>query len=259
MPDRTSHEPGTLSWSDLATTDQEGAKAFYGGLFGWEYDEAPIGEGQTYSMAKHRGRAAAAIATQQEDETANGIPPHWNVYVTVDDVDAVSEKAGEAGGNVLAGPFDVMDVGRMSVVADPTGAVLCLWQPGTSIGAEVVNEPGALAWADTATTDADASQAFYGSLLGWRFEQMSEEPPYWVIWNGERTNGGMTVPPEGVPSNWFPYFAVDDVDATIEAAEAAGGNPFLGPIDVPNGGRFVLIMDPQGAAFAVLSSQNFDD
>ena len=137
--------------------------------------------------------------------------------------------------------------------------MLCLWQPGTSIGAEVVNEPGALAWADTATTDADAAQAFYGSLLGWRFEQMSEEPPYWVIWNGERTNGGMTVPPAGVPSNWFPYFAVDDVDATIEAAEAAGGNPFLGPIDVPNGGRFVLIMDPQGAAFAVLSSQNFDD
>ena len=122
---------------------------------------------------------------------------------------------------MLAGPFDVMDVGRMSVVADPTGAVLCLWQPGTSIGAEVVNEPGALAWADTATTDAAAAQAFYTALLGWRFEQMSEAPPYWVIFNGERNNGGMTVPPPGVPPNWFPYFAVDDVDAAI--ARGAGG------------------------------------
>ena len=123
---------------------------------------------------------------------------------------------------MLAGPFDVMDVGRMSVVADPTGAVVCLWQPGTSIGAEVVNEPGALTWADTATTDAQAAQAFYTALLGWRFQQISEAPPYWVIFNGERNNGGMTVPPPGVPSNWFPYFAVSDVDAAIEAAKAAG-------------------------------------
>jgi uncharacterized protein len=259
MPDRTSHTHGTLSWADLATTDADAAKSFYAGLFGWEYDDQPAGEGVIYSMAKLRGRAAAAISPQQPDEATQGIPPHWNVYVTVDDLDAVSAAVGEHGGQVLAGPFDVLDVGRMSVISDPAGAVLSLWEPKSSIGAEVVNEPGALAWADTATTDPDASQAFYSSLLGWRFEQMSEEPPYWVIFNGERSNGGITAPPPGVPSNWFPYFAVDDVDAAIETAQAAGGNPFVGPVDVPNGGRFALIQDPQGAAFAVLSSQNFDD
>jgi uncharacterized protein len=257
MPERTSHKHGTISWADLATTDQDGAKAFYGRLLGWEYDDQPIDENTTYSMAKVGGRAAAAISPQQPDEATQGIPPHWNVYVTVDDVDAVSGRVGEAGGNVLAGPFDVMDVGRMSVIADPAGAVLCLWQAKTSIGAEVVNEPGALSWADTATTDPDAAQAFYSSLLGWRFEQMSEEPPYWVIFNGERSNGGMTAPPPGVPSNWFPYFVVEDVDADAETARAAGGNPFVGPMDVP-GGRFVLIMDPQGAAFGVLSGEMDD-
>ena len=259
MPERTSHKPGTLSWADLATTDQEGAKAFYGGLFGWEYEDVPVGEGQTYSMAKLGGRSAAAMATQQPGETAAGIPPHWNVYVTVEDVDAVSGSASDYGGTVLVGPFDVFDAGRMSVIAGPDGAVLCLWQPGTSIGAEVVNAPGALSWADTATTDAEAAQGFYISLFGWDFDQMSEEPPYWVISNDGRSNGGMTVPPPGVPSNWFPYFAVDDVDMAIEQARDAGGNPFLGPIDVPNSGRFALIQDPQGAAFAVLSSANFDD
>jgi predicted enzyme related to lactoylglutathione lyase len=258
MPERTSHAAGTISWADLATTDQDAAKAFYGELFGWEYEDQPIDENTTYSMAQIGGRAAAAISPQQPDETAQGIPSHWNVYVTVADVDAASAKAGEAGGNVLAGPFDVFDVGRMSVVADPAGAVLCLWQPKTSIGAEVVNEPGALTWADTATTDPDAAQAFYSALLGWRFEQMSEEPPYWVIFNGERSNGGMTRPPEGVPSSWFPYFGVPDVDATVEQARGLGGNPFVGPIDVPNGGRFALIMDPQGAAFAVLTG-DMDD
>jgi predicted enzyme related to lactoylglutathione lyase len=257
MPDRTSHKAGTISWADLATTDPAAAKEFYGGLFGWEYDDLPAGEGVTYSMAKLGGRSAAAISPQQPDEAAAGIPPHWNVYVTVDDVDATTGSVSEHGGNVLAGPFDVLEAGRMAVVADPAGAVVCLWQAGASIGAEVVNEPGALAWADTATTDAEAAQAFYSGVLGWRFDQMSEEPPYWVIFNGERSNGGMTVPPPGVPPNWFPYFAVTDVDAAMAAAQEAGGQPFMGPIDVPNG-RFALIQDPQGAAFAVLTG-DFDD
>jgi predicted enzyme related to lactoylglutathione lyase len=258
MPERTSHAPGTISWADLATSDQAAAKEFYGRLFGWDYEDMPAGEGVVYSMAKLGGRSAAAISPQQADEAAQGIPPHWNVYVTVEDVDTSAGKVGEAGGNLLAPPFDVFDAGRMAVIADPTGAALCLWQAGTSIGAEVVNEPGALTWADTATTDATAAQAFYTSLFGWRFDAMSEEPPYWVIWNGERTNGGMTVPPPGVPPNWFPYFAVADVEAAMGAAQEAGGQPFVGPIDVPNGGRFALIQDPQGAPFAVLIG-DFDD
>jgi predicted enzyme related to lactoylglutathione lyase len=258
MGERTSHKPGTISWTDLATTDQTAAKEFYSALFGWEYDDQPAGEGVTYSMAKLGGRSAAAISPQQADETAQGIPPHWNVYVTVEDVDASTAKVGEAGGRVLAGPFDVFDAGRMTVLADPLGAVLCLWQAGTSIGAEIVNEPGSLTWADTATTDAEAAQAFYTALFGWRFDQMSEEPPYWVIWNGERTNGGMTLPPPEVPANWFPYFAVEDVEAAMQAAQAAGGQPFVGPVDVPNGGRFALIQDPQGATFAVFAG-DFDD
>ena len=257
MAERTSHKAGTISWTDLATTDQDAAKAFYAGLFGWEYDDQPIDENTVYSMAKLGGRSAAAISPQQPDETAAGIPPHWSVYVTVDDVDAASGSVAESGGTVLAGPFDVMDVGRMSVVAGPDGAVLCIWQAIKSIGAEVVNQPGALTWADIATSDAEGTQAFYSSLFGWSFAKMSEAPPYWVISNAGRSNGGMTVPPPGVPSNWFPYFGVDDVDATIEAARAAGGNPFIGPIDVPSG-RFALLQDPQGAAFAIVQSE-FDD
>jgi predicted enzyme related to lactoylglutathione lyase len=258
MPERTSHPPGTISWTDLETTDQEGAKAFYGGLFGWEYEDMPVGEGAAYSMAKLNGRSAAAMSGQRAEDAERGVPPHWNVYVTVEDVDATTAKVGEAGGQVFAEPFDVFDAGRMSVIADPAGAVLCLWQPGTSIGAEVVNEPGALTWADTATTDAPAAQAFYSAVLGWRFETMSEAPPYWVIFNGDRSQGGMTVPPPGVPSNWFPYFAVEDVEASAQAAQETGGTPFMGPIDVPNGGRFVLLQDPQGAAFAILQGEHDD-
>ena len=255
--ERTSHPPNTISWTDLATSDPNGAKEFYAGLFGWEYDDQPAGEGVVYSMAKLRGRSVAAISPQQPDEAAQGIPPHWNVYVTVEDVDASARQVPEAGGQLFAGPFDVFDAGRMAGLADPAGAALCLWQPVTSIGAELVNGPGAMSWADCATTDPAAAQAFYSSLLGWRFDQMSEEPPYWVIWNGERTQGGMTQPPGGVPSNWFPYFGAIGVDETMQIAQTLGGHPFLGPIDVPNG-RFALIQDPQGAAFAILEGE-YDD
>ena len=121
----------------------------------------------------------------------------------------------------------------------------------------MVNEPGALTWADLATTDAQAAQAFYSAVLGWRFESMSEEPPYWVIFNGERSQGGMTVPPPGVPSNWYPYFGAIGLEETLQIAESFGGKPFLGPIDVPNG-RFALLQDPQGAAFAILEG-DYDD
>jgi predicted enzyme related to lactoylglutathione lyase len=258
MGARTSHPPGTISWTDLATSDQEGAKQFYAMLFGWEYEDMPAGEGVTYTMAKLQGRSAAAISPQQADEAAQGIPPHWNVYVTVEDVDATAGKVADAGGQLLAPPFDVFDAGRMAVLADPAGAVLCLWQPGTNIGAEIVNVPGAMTWADCASTDPEAAQAFYSSLLGWRFDKMSDEPPYWVIFNGERTQGGLTQPPGGVPSNWYPYFGVIGIEETMQIAEASGGNPFLGPVDVPNGSRFALIQDPQGAAFATFEG-DYDD
>src|SRR5215210_1092917 len=258
MPERTSHAPGTISWTDLATSEQEAAKTFYAGLFGWEYDDQSVGDGITYSMAKLGGRSAAAINQQREDEAAQGVPPRWNLYITVDDVDARAQAVPQHGGQVFAEPFDVFDAGRMTVIADPAGAVVSLWQPGTSIGAEIVNEHGALTWADTATPDVASAQAFYSALLGWRFETMSEEPPYWVIFNGDRSQGGMTKPPPEVPPNWFPYFAVADAEATAEAAREAGGQPFMGPVDLPNGGRFVLIQDPQGAPFGI-SQAEFDD
>src|SRR3954462_2535215 len=153
MGNRTSYAHGTFSWVDNATTDQEGAKSFYSTLFGWDYDDTPVGEGIVYSLAKLCGDVVGAIGPQQQDEISQGIPPHWNNYISVDDVDAVSARVAELGGNLVAPPFDVMDVGRMSVVIDPTGGVLCLWEARTNIGASVVNEHGALCWNDLSTGD----------------------------------------------------------------------------------------------------------
>ena len=259
MGKRTSHPHGAFSWADNATTDQDGSKAFYTAVFGWDYRDAPIGDGAVYSMALKDGVEAAAIAPQQPDEPSQGIPPHWNNYVTVDDVDAVSARVNELGGNLVVPPFDVMDVGRMSVLVDPVGGVLCLWEARESIGARVVNEPGALSWNDLNTQDVEAAKTFYGELFGWTFEKIPNiEVDYWVIKNGDRSNGGIVGVHEGIPSFWVPYFGVDSIDAAIETVKANGGKVFVEKTPTGGNNSFAVLSDPIGAAFAIVEG-DFDD
>ena len=253
MGERDRYEQGTFSWTDLTTPDTQASKDFYGGLFGWDYSDNPIPDGGVYVMASIGGRAAAAMFETSERH------PAWASYVTVDDVDAATAKAGELGANVLAEPFDVMDVGRMSTIQDPTGAVFCLWQPRTSIGAEIVNVHGALSMNQLNTSDPEAAERFYGELFGWRLDKVSEEPAYWGIRLGDRLNGGMMTLPPGapMPSHWLVYFGIDDLDAGAERIGSSGGTVMIGPQEVP-AGRFVVAQDPQGAFFALFAG-TFDD
>jgi predicted enzyme related to lactoylglutathione lyase len=249
MGERTSYPPGTFSWAELATSDADAAKAFYALLFGWEYQDNPAGEGQIYSMAKRDGHSVAALfaATDQ--------PPHWNCYVTVASADETAQKAKDAGATVVADPFDVMEVGRMAVIADPTGASLCLWEPRAHIGATLVNTPGSMTWNDLVTPDPEPAVEFYGKLFGWTFEEIPGAGGYRVIRNGERSNGGV-FPREG-PSNWMPYFGHDDVERLVGEIEGLGGRLYNGPVHVP-AGTFAVLADPQGAVFAALTGE-YDD
>ncbi|HYZ28157.1 MAG TPA: VOC family protein [Thermoleophilaceae bacterium] len=256
MGERTSYPHGTFSWVENATTDQDGAKRFYTALFGWEYDDSPVGDGVVYSMAKLRGSYVAAIAPQRQEEREMGVPPHWNSYVTVDDIDAASAHVEELGGKLLAPPFDVMEVGRMSVLSDPTGAVLCLWQPRQHIGAGLVNVPGAFSWNELGTRDPVAAEAFYSSLLGWEFERMDAGPvEYWTIRNAGRENGGMRrmgdETPADVPPHWLVYLAVEDIDASESVVADGGGRTIVPKTEAGPGNAFAVFADPPGATFGV--------
>jgi predicted enzyme related to lactoylglutathione lyase len=267
MGKRSSYEPGTFSWVDLATTDPEAAKAFYGGLFGWEAEDMPIPDGGVYSMMKLGDETVAAISAQQQQQRDAGIPPYWFNYVTVAGADAAAEAVKQAGGSVHLEPFDVMTAGRMAVVADPTGAMLGLWEPRDHIGATLVNVPGGLAWNELATNDVPAAQAFYEQVFGWKVEPMDTGggPPYWMIGHeggGSGRNGGIReLAPEqaeaGIPPHWLPYFGVASTDGAVETATASGGQVMFGPVDLP-AGRIAVFADPQGAAFAVFQGE-FDD
>jgi predicted enzyme related to lactoylglutathione lyase len=248
MGERTSYPAGTFSWSDLQTDDLDRAKSFYADLFGWSYDDIPIGEGAVYSMAKVQGKSVAGLGERQNES----IPPHWNVYVTVDDADAVAARAGELGANVIAPPFDVFDAGRMAAFADPQGAILSIWQARQSIGAELVNEVGALTWNDLMSPDIPAASDFYRQLFGWDISEIEgAEGQYWSITNDGRMNGGIMATPEGGHPVWNLYFAVEDVDAAIAKAGELGGRTIAPRMDVPNGTSFAVLSDPSGAVFSV--------
>jgi hypothetical protein len=258
MPERTEYKHGSFSWVDLGTTDAAAAKKFYGPLFGWTFDDRPAGPGMTYTMCKLGDRDAAALYEMGPD--MQGVPPHWASYITVNDVDATAKKANANGGKVLKEPFDVMDVGRMAVIQDPTGAVLCLWQGKKHVGAGVFHDPGAITWVELYTTNVDAAGKFYIQTIGWDAEAVDMGPTgtYTLLGlPGEgksgQIGGMMAMPPnmKGVPSNWLPYFAVADCDASAKKAVELGGKLAMPPTDIPNIGRFAIVQDPQGAAFAI--------
>jgi predicted enzyme related to lactoylglutathione lyase len=256
MGERTRYAPGTFCWTDLTTTDQPAAKAFYAGLFGWEAEDVPIGDSAVYSMQRIRGKAVAAISPQPQQQRDAGAPPAWNSYVSVESADDVVARAGELGATMHAPAFDVMQAGRMGVIQDPQGAYFCAWQPHQSIGAELVNEPGTLVWNELGSPDLDASSAFYSSLFGWEIAQFEGSPePYLSIKNAGANNGGIRpLQQPGAPPAWLVYFGVEDVDAALAKLRDLGGSAMTGPIDIQIA-KIAVAQDPQGAVFALYAGQ----
>lgn len=255
MPKRSEYRQGTPNWVDLQTTDQSAAKKFYTSLFGWGYDDNPVpGGGGVYSMATLNGEAVAAIAPMPPG-APEGMPPIWNTYIAVDDVDAVVDKVVPGGGQVMMPAFDIGDAGRMSFITDPTGAAVGLWQANRHIGATLVNETGTLIWNELLTDKPDLALAFYEAVVGLTHSSMeiAAGQNYRVLKAGDAEVGGCMEPPmPGVPNHWHVYFAVDDADATAAKAAAAGGQVIAEPADIPSVGRFAVLSDPQGAIFSVL-------
>jgi predicted enzyme related to lactoylglutathione lyase len=256
MGERTQYTPGTFSWTDLTTTDQDAAKTFYGSLFGWEAEDMPVGDGVFYSMQRVDGKNVAAISPQPQPQREAGVPPMWNSYITVENVDAAADRAKELGATLHAPPFDVMDAGRMAVVQDPQGAFFMLWQAKENIGAALVNAPGALSWNELSSPDVDGSKSFYSSMFDWSIEPFEGSPqPYWSIKNGDRNNGGIReLDSPGPPPHWLVYFAIDDIDAGLTKVEELGGTKHAGPIDIGIA-KIAVVADPQGAIFALYAGQ----
>ncbi len=228
---------GTPSYSELTSPDQQAAKEFYGGLFGWEFEDVDMGEAGVYVAVSVQGDSIAGIAGQMPQLV--GHPAFWGVYLAVDDVDATAARVVPAGGKVEAGPFDVMELGRMASIQDPSGARVNLWQAGASIGSVRVNEPGCPIWHELTTPDLPTATAFYAEVLGVEWEAMPMETgdDYTCLMVAGRPVGGAFPPVmEGIPPHWEVYLNVADADAIVARAAELGGRVLKEPWDVRGSG-----------------------
>ena len=227
----TEYAPGTPSWIDLSTPDIDGAVSFYGEVMGWTATE-PEADTGGYRRFQLDGRDVAGAMPHMNP----GQPTAWSTYVTVEDADATAAAVGEAGGTTIVPPMDVLDIGRMAMFIDPTGAAIGVWQPKTFTGAEIVNEPNSLCWNDVMTRDAETAKGFYTSVFGWepRRPQFRNAPESYTVWelNGNQVGGMMQMTdeffPPDVPPHWNVCFAVADVDATVAKATEAGATVLSG-------------------------------
>jgi uncharacterized protein len=246
MPDMKHYEHGVPSWVDIGTPDVKASLAFYAPLFGWQGQDMGEEAGH-YTIVSKDGKQVAAIGPAQDPG-----PPRWTTYINVDDLDSVAKAAEAAGGTVIVAPMDVMKAGRMAIFKDTTGAVVAAWQPADHIGAQLVNEPGALIWNELSTSDLGKSKAFYSETFGWSWGGGDEYAEAQVA--GRTIAGVMPRRPDmpaEVPDSWLVYFGSPDVDADVKKATDMGATALVPPTDIPEMGRFAVLTDPQGAAFAI--------
>jgi predicted enzyme related to lactoylglutathione lyase len=253
MPHIDKYPAGAFVWVELGTTDQAAAKNFYGSLFGWTANDMPMGPDDQYTIFQLDGRDTAAAYTLRPD-MSGGAPPNWMPYISVSSADDGAARAAQMGGKVVGGPMDVFDAGRMAVVQDPTGATFALWQPKGNQGIGIAGVDGTLCWADLMTTDVALARQFYAVLFGWDISPGQNDPAgYLHIKNGETFIGGMPPvgPQTGVPPHWLLYFLASDCDGMVAKAKSLGANIYYGPTTMEGVGRWAVVADPQGAAFAI--------
>ncbi|GDY32259.1 VOC family protein [Gandjariella thermophila] len=254
MVTRDSAWPGGVPcWVDLGVDDLDRARAFYGELLGWE---APPGSPETggYSICLKNGRAVAGIGPKQGPPD---VPPAWTTYLSVADADETARKISAAGGKLLVEPGDVMDAGRLAIAADPGGAVFGIWQSRAHTGIGLANEPGALCWNENMSRDYEANLAFYRSVFGYDYDDMSANGFRYSVFkvDGNPAGGigelGADFPAD-IPPHWMAYFAVADTDAAVAKVTELGGGVLRTPWDTPYG-RMAILGDSQGAVFAVIA------
>jgi predicted enzyme related to lactoylglutathione lyase len=272
MPERDGYIPGVPCWVDTSQPDPDAAAAFYRDLFGWELEDMmPPGSEGKYFMARIRGGDVAAIGSIPESAPQMAT---WNTYVWVDSADETTAKAREAGGGVMMEPFDVMDAGRMAVLADAEGAVFMLWQPNQHRGARVVNEHGSVNFNGLNTRDVAGAKEFYGAVFGWTTLDLGGAEMWTLPGYGDHLEkddpgirernaefGGPSgfedvvaslnpIPDDqsDTPPHWSVTFGVDEADAIAEKATELGGTVLVPPFDAP-WVRMTIISDPQGASF----------
>jgi hypothetical protein len=259
MGQRYQYAAGTPSWVDVSSDDMDASAAFYAGLLGWEVAEAgPVQQAAGYRMLQLGGLDVAGLGP-----AVPGVAPAWTSYIAVDDADATAKAVEAAGGMVVLPPTDLGDAGRLAILVDDGGAGFSIWQAGRHQGADLVNEPGSLAWTELARRDPDRARAFYRAVFGWDAEvgdmpgaPTSSYTTFSLPEAGGAPLAGMVQMnedwPDDIAPHWMVYLAVADCDAAVARVGELGGVVSIPPFDMPNG-RIAVVADDRGATFSLIA------
>lgn len=249
---------GVNVWFELMTTDLEGATRFYSETIGWKPQPMKGADpAMPYTMWMVGEAMAGGMMALPEEAAAMGAPPHWMAYTTVDEVDATAALTEKLGGKVLKPAFDIPNIGRIAILADPQGAAFAVFKPEGEMEAPDREASGRFSWAELNTSDYEAAWAFYSELFGWAERgkmEMEQGGTYFMFQDpSEATVGGMSnmAKKMGVPAHWLHYVTVDDVEATVARIEKQGGKVLNGPMQIPGDDVIAQCQDAQGAAFAI--------
>lgn len=248
---------GKFVWYELMTTDMAAAEKFYGSVVGWTTSDMSMGD-MVYKIfdVPGAGRGIAGLMNIPDEMKSMGVPPNWTGYVYVDDVDATAAKFTELGGSVRRPPDDIPTIGRFAVVADPQGAVLCIFKPlpQDNPPSEPTMTPGFIGWHELFADEWSSAFDFYSKVFGWTKDQamdMGELGTYQTFAHGGQMIGGMMNRDSNIPmACWGYYFIVADIDKAVDKVKAGGGMVLNGPMEVP-GGFIINCTDPQGAYFSL--------
>lgn len=270
MQQRETYLAGVPCWVDTGRKDPDAATDFYGGLFGWEFENVAPEGAPRYQVGKLNGLVVAAVGEQPDQDWA----PVWNSYVCVENADETAAKVAEAGGKATMAPFDVGPAGRMGVFEDPEGADFCVWEPGQTHGSQLVNDPGAWVSSELSSGDPKSAAAFYRAVFGWETAALGDmtmflRPGYVDFlakddpeihdrleqYDAPEGFGDMVAylmkadEEQGGPG-WGVTFSVSDADASAEQARSLGGQVLVEPFDAP-WVRVTVISDPEGAVLTL--------
>lgn len=244
---------GDFCWYDYMANDVDKAKAFYGEAIGWKTQEWGNEGYQMWMLTDET--AIGGVMKLPEEAAKMGAPPHWMSFIATDDVDASANRCKELGGNILAEPWDLPEVGRIAVLQDPHGAVFGVTAFEDEMTPPSGETPGAFSWSELWANDVDTAFDFYSDLFGWKkghaMEMGDDTGTYQMFDANGATVGGMMKKPDEMPmAAWTFCITTDDLDAATGRIEQNGGSIMNGPMDVPNG-RCCYYNDNQGGVFAL--------
>jgi predicted enzyme related to lactoylglutathione lyase len=255
--------PGSFIWYELMSPDPDASKAFYDAVVGWDIEPKPAGELDYRMIRRSDGGNAGGLLRLDAAMQEHGARPAWLGYLNVEDVDRTVADATADGATAIMPPWSVPGIGRMAMIADPTGAMLYLMKPeppaaDADATSDVfsVDRPQHVRWNELSSSDDDAAVAFYTRHFGWTQEgamPMGELGDYRFLQHGGVGIGAVMRLMPGMPaSSWTYYIGVDDIDRATAAVNAGGGKVLHGPNQIPGGEYSLTAVDPQGAVFGLV-------